>query len=136
MKDFVTYEVAKKLKEKGFREKCLCRYCNYSKTLRINEVEPKIARKIDYSEFFKCYNSYVDNDIDDPTISQVLKWLREEKKIFVHIDVSTNDKFDYFFTIAIQGDETWEIEYVEENDYNTYEKASIAGIEYVLDNLI
>ena len=63
-------------------------------------------------------------------------WLRKEKKIFIHIDVSTNDKFDYFFSIATQGDETWKIEYVEEDDYATYEEATLAGIEYVLDNLI
>ena len=83
--DFVSFELAKKLKEKGFREKCLCRYKNYSKTLHINEVEPKIARKINYSEFFKCYNSYVDSDIDAPAISQVLNWLRKEKKIYIYI---------------------------------------------------
>ena len=47
--NFISFELAVKLKEKGFREKCLYRYKNYSKTLHINKVETLIARDVDYS---------------------------------------------------------------------------------------
>lgn len=69
-------------------------------------------------------------------IYDVLKWLREEKKIFIRIDVCQNDRFDYFFSIAKQGDESWEFLYDGEKDYKSYELTALAGIEYVIDNLI
>ena len=110
MEDFVHFELANKLKEKGF------------------PIKTKTEGKLGLTEL---------KEVDIlPTISQVLKWLRKEKNIFIHIDVYTNDKFDYFFGIATKGDETWEMEYVGEEDYKTYELAALAGIEYVLDNLI
>lgn len=99
--EFVTPEIAKKLKEKGFREKCLCRYRKYSKILLPNEVQPQIARRIDYSEFFKCYNSYIDNDIDAPTITQVLKWLRNDRYFHVSPDL-IND-----YSVDDDGEETF-----------------------------
>ena len=36
MEDFVTFEIAKKLKEKGFREECLCDICisKYNYTIK------------------------------------------------------------------------------------------------------
>lgn len=130
--DFVPFELAVKLKEKGFREKCLYRYKNYSKTLHINEVETLITRDVDYSEFFKCYNSYVYSDIDAPTISQVLKWLREEKKI--HIVIDFDGGMSWYYQIALYGLTAYEKE--SEHKYNSYEQAALAGIEFVLDNLI
>jgi hypothetical protein len=134
MDDYVPFELAKKLKEKGFREKCLCRYCNYSKTLHINEVEPKIARKIDYSEFFKCYNSYVDSDIDAPTISQVLEWLRGKNIYCLPWFEQGVDMWFYAICKPAYGCEF--PEFISNSDYDTYKQAALAGIEYVLDNLI
>lgn len=60
MKDFVTYELAVKLKEKGFREKCVWHYYDDTKD-KYQSSSPQ------------CY-SYGGNTSDAPTISQVLKW--------------------------------------------------------------
>lgn len=137
--DFAPFELAVKLKEKGFREKCLYRYRNYSKTLQPNRIQTKFAREIDYSEFFKCYNLYEDNDIDAPTISQVLKWLREEKKIYVEIFLY-DGKYSYLVKdITRICDDLFHKclnEDTDDEEYATYEQAALAGIEYVLDNLI
>ena len=138
--DFVPFDLAKKLKEKGFREKCLYRYRNYSKTLHPNEVKPKIFRNIDYSEFFKCYNSYIDNNIDAPTISQVLKWLKKEKKILVvAAPAFLYREARYFWQCGI-----YEISLLPNvipfhkfiDNQESDESAILAGIEYVIDNLI
>lgn len=137
--EFVSYEIAKKLKEKGFREKCLHHYNNNG------------VLKENYS---KCYcsanNIFTDNTVDAPTISQVLKWLREEKKIFVAINVGycyesdeipfpTNPKMEpilkgYYYGI-------WELDNLNDKNarseyFEDYEQAALAGIEYVIDNLI
>lgn len=133
------FEIAKKLKEKGFREKCIAYYWE-----KINEHTPSFVVEDNMPEDGICLLDLLSNHnqaewscfIDAPTISQVLKWLRKEKKIFIHIDVYINDKFDYFFSIAEQGRETWEMVYIGEEDYKTYELAALAGIEYCLENLI
>lgn len=87
-----------------------------------------------------CHNKY-DNiwhrdNYDAPTISQVLKWLREEKKIFICIDLRFDvlqGKFVYRFYITnlINQDRDSTLE-----DYNDWESTAIAGTEYCLDNLI
>ncbi|MBQ2397313.1 MAG: hypothetical protein II304_09825, partial [Bacteroidales bacterium] len=78
---------------------------------------------------------YMD-DIAAPTISQVLNWLFDKKQLFVNIDCNICDKFGLFFTIYKKGEETWEACGFDDNYYNKPEEATLAGIEYVLDNLI
>lgn len=89
MEDFVSFEIAKKLKEKGFVEKCLAYYdvednvgilfntqytydifpCQYTDLLQSHNTGTATKQQDD-SEY--C--------IDCPTISQVLKWFRKEKQ--------------------------------------------------------
>ena len=129
MEDFVTFEIAKKLKEKGFREKCLGFYTStnsfyYNNTNICSDV----------SDLLECCNESEEyDDIDAPTISQVLKWLREEKKIYV--DIRFNRHYQlykyYVFTMSTDNEDMYG-----EYPVNTYEQAALAGIKYVLDNLI
>lgn len=143
--DFVTFELAKKLKEKGFKEKCLAYYdvddnvgllyntqymspCQYTDLLTSHNTD-KAAVAPDDSEY--C--------VDAPTISQVLKWLREEKLIL--IGLSPMQEFDSDGDIEwcagiYKGDKQGGLKWEEELYYQSYEAAAIAGIEYCLDNLI
>lgn len=138
MKDIVTFDLAKKLKEKGFREKCLYRYTDHSKTLRPNQVEIKFAREVDYSEFYKCYNAYEDNDIDAPTISQVLKWLREllEIDILPNIVISWIGNLNRIRLYSCNIYSPRLNKPIETEYFDSYEEAAIAGINYYLDNLM
>lgn len=115
--EFVTFEIAVKLKEKGFDYPCFGHYVN---------------SQLYVAHYHNAFHSDNKESIDAPTISQVLKWLREEKKIAINvefipftwqckiIDMSYNNRFDHCgMTI-----------------FNTYEQAALAGIEYVIDNLI
>lgn len=79
--EFVTFEIAKKLKEKGFRMPCIAHYC-YSDgvVLKFNITVGCIR-----GSNVKCLNNESNIYTDAPTISQVLKWLREEKKIHIQI---------------------------------------------------
>lgn len=124
--DFVSFEIAKKLKEKGFRKPCVATY-DKDGMLGYNYVQPTSIRAVGFDE---CL--VYDNDcVMAPTISQVLKWLREEKKIYVLIEVEYEDWFEYKIVQTIKG-----IRGSNTRVYETFEEAVLAGIEYVLDKLI
>lgn len=141
MEDFVTYEIAVKLKEKGFKEKCIAYYWE-----NINEHTPSFVVEDNMPDEGICIIDLLSEHnkaewspfIDAPTISQVLKWLRE--KHATHIEISLGRNGWYFEIIQYEY-------YEEEKEYgcklitisvinDSYEKAALAGIEYVLNNLI
>lgn len=114
MEDFVTYEITLKLKEKGFPIK--------------TKTEGKFGlTKVKEVEIL-------------PTISQVLKWLREEKNMFIEIFLY-NGKYSYLVksvTQICENDLFHEClnDGTANEEYDTYEEAALAGIEYIIDNLI
>jgi hypothetical protein len=91
---------------------------------------------------YRCYYDYNDFDENDfiaPTISQVLKWLREEKLILIGLspmqEYDGNEMIEWCSTIY-KADKQGGMSWMEELYYESYEQAALAGIEYVLDNLI
>lgn len=127
MEDFVTYELAVKLKEKGYPQKTAGRYsmidCFY----------------YDGRLFFHGGACDVNEAYTAPTISQVLKWLRDEKLIL--IGLSPMQEYDSDGDIEwcagiYKGDKQGGLKWEEELYYQSYEAAAIAGIEYTIDNLI
>lgn len=151
MEDFVTFEMAKTLKEKGFKEKCLFAYNDEQ------VINPKIVEEYgnltddgyyelteDCGGKLKFDNVYIyeqqiilrdkiiieRNFIDAPTISQVMKWLREKE---ISIEPCATPYSYWYYMIKEKG--TIKVTYTGEN-YKTYELAALAGIKYALDNLI
>lgn len=139
--DFVSFELAVKLKEKGFKELCLAYYTNYD-ILYYNYYHKAGAC---YRDCYLSHNSMPKDSVsgkfvDAPTISQVLKWLRREKNIFIEIFL-----YDRMYSAFVKS-----VTQIDENDlfhkclnedtsdeeYATYEQSAFAGIKYVLDNLI
>ena len=144
MEDFVTFEIAQKLKEKGFT----CKY-PFAMYNELGIYHP-LMTSADYETCdsgFKCrcyydYDDFDENDYIAPTISQVLKWLREEKKISIEIGIHCSLKWMcsiYAFSDGIADFTQYDNDGINDTIYilyNSYELAAIAGIEYVLDNLI
>lgn len=124
--DFVSFDLAKKLKEKGFNKKCLGLYVISTKRLVYNVSHHA-------GEDFTYLLSRRDNDvcIEAPTIYQVLKWLRG-KGFDLEITVYSKNH-DYWVDIK----QNTHLIILKKNILvNSYEEAAIDGIEYVLDNLI
>jgi len=130
--DFVSYDIVVKLKEKGFNEQCLAYYTKdldfYYNTSYGSDVESA----------FKSFNSRPNHicgkRIDAPIISQVLKWLREKKNIEVVASFSYGNKVWGYQVgdMTLLEDSILAYEY----SFPTYEEAALAGIQYVIDNLI
>ena len=129
--EFVSYKIAKKLKEKGFSKLCFATY-DRDGMLGYNYCQPTTIRAISFEECMSIHG-YDDNCIDAPTISQVLKWFRDEKEIMVEIPITLIDDGIWKFIFRIQTKELYDRSNYE---YDTYEEAALAGIEYILDNLI
>lgn len=138
--DFVDFNLAKKLRKKGFKEDCLC-YYNHIDDDVIYNIESPIAN----NQLLFCHNRHNnvwhkdDDNCDAPTISQVLKWLRKEKKIHISIDVSyivckygeSLYKYRFYITNLSNHERNATLE-----DFDSFEETALAGIEYVLDNFI
>ena len=134
MEDFVPFEIAKKLKEKGFEDNCIG-YYDYAGKFHYN-YESAISNK----EIYFCHSKY-DNIwhrdlVDAPTISQVLKWLRKEKKLHI-VSPFYEDKGFYYYVQRI-GNAARIVSSFDDSDtcFDTAELAALAGIKYCLDNLI
>ena len=130
MEDFVTYELAVKLKEKGFRKPCIATY-DKDGMLGYNYVQPTSIRVVGFDECLV----YSNDCVMAPTISQVLKWLRKEKKIFIAIFIDDDSDIPVTYEIY-KGSEcvcTHQGEYFMLKDWN---KCELRAIEYALDNLI
>ena len=82
MEDLVTFELSKKLKEKGFPQSP--DYFNYSSYYDWDGLR-KIHSLSNASVWFDP-NISRDNIYFAPTISQVLKWLRNKKGIFLELE--------------------------------------------------
>ena len=79
-------------------------------------------------------NEYFGINIPCPSISQVLKWFRDENIYCLPWFEQGVDMWFYAICKPTYGCEF--PEFMSKSDYDTYEQAAIAGIEYVLDNLI
>lgn len=142
--DFVTFEIAKKLKEKGFKEKCLTYYdVEDNVGLLYNTQYTDEVLPCQYTDLLQCHNTgeaepQIDDSnfcIDAPTISQVLKWLRDEKNIYC-LPWFEQGVDMWFYAICKPAYGCEFPEFMSKSDYDTYEQAALAGIENVLDNLI
>lgn len=136
MSDFVNFKLAQRLKEKGFTIPTKSIFGMYNEIGVFHTLTTSADYDICDSGFkCRCYYDYDDFDERDfiaPTISQVLKWLREEKKLFIEISCNYTD---YFPTVRLL--DSRQTDYIRGDViYSTYEQAALAGVNYCLENLI
>ena len=125
--DYVSFEIAKLLKEKGFDEPCHALY---------HDGEDKIFFGLDVDSY---YNSILNVDCYTcPTLQMAMKWLREVHNLFIEIMVGDDDgKIWYDFDVINIGKKdipTVPIDNIVELE--TYEEASETAIKYCLEVLI
>lgn len=133
MEEFVPFEIAKKLEEKGFKQD----YNIFGYKLIFSD-ENTIKHISNIGAYEKGYFGI---NIPCPSINEVLKWLREEKEIEIVIyPIDTNTVFmggeKYILSIYINRKRYYKIHHDKIDKYVQWSEAALAGIGYVLNNLI
>lgn len=133
MEDFVTYEIAKKLKEKGFPQ----HVCDdaYITENEYDDDKYLVGERWGI-QFIPDYCI----EVSAPHISQVLKWLREEKSLHIEV-VSAAYGYKYIISDTPNKGGTDRVysKYRGSNDggaWDDYNECVFDAIEYVIDNLI
>lgn len=127
MEDFVSFEMAKKLKEKGYPQ-ASCGQWSMSGTTYFDDGRF-------YEEGCICNVEYA---YTAPRIDQVLKWLREKKMLYLEISLYRNE----YCACIVSTNEIIEdlglnkIIWNSLATYDNYEKAALTGITYCLNDLI
>ena len=124
--DYISFETAKLLKEKGFDE-----YCGYYSN--------------DGEYWGYCvYNHKGKDYISAPTLQMAMKWLREVHNIHINIDIhwlhfANQNGWMYTITKILENGTDYIDSKGDENDktfYSSYEESCEEAIRYCLENLI
>lgn len=124
--DYVTVEIARLLKDKGFDGKCRCIY------------HP--------DDSFEMYDNFLSNRVSDvksvesdeddsfvfvtaPTVQMAVKWLRENHGL--HLEIHRFNKSWFYMIIDMVDDKTLFSE-----DCGTYDECIDNGLKYCLENLV
>ena len=150
--DYCSYEVAKLLKEKGFDESTnFVWYQHLPISLDCRNLVNKKARDYFYTdettEHHSSYRNsrnkpeYIHGDIFScPTHQMAMKWLREEKNLFIDISfINHYTKDEILHTgwcFAVFHLNNFDEPYYKDIEYSTYEQAVEAALKYSLENLI
>lgn len=136
--DYVSFEIAKLLKEKGFDEGC---------SFVVNAISKGVM-----PVSWPTTNSDIEDEkaslIALPTLQMAMKWFREVHKLVITVsignennkgntDYSNPDRWFYFFDITNEKGVVIDTEYDPlSNEFPTYEEACEAAIKYCLEHLI
>ena len=129
MKDFVTFELAKKLKEKGYPQEKESTLAMYNEDGEFHSLCQTIG------DFEYLFEDFDENDYVCPTISQALRWLRKYKDLVIivlPIDFSNNK---YSAAIYSKGDRA-KADSLYGIFIGEWEEALMKGIEYAVDNIL
>jgi len=125
--DYISFETAKLLKEKGFCEPCYTCYIN---------------KELSHYDYLSTNFKLIDDVISAPTLQMAMKWLRIKHNIHIRTSpygpYSNNGKFfKYKFEIITMFYETMIcVGGHKDEGYQSNEQACEAAIVYCLENLV
>ena len=122
--DYVSFETAKLLKEKGFDERCFSFYWSDG-SLDANSHDRKTNLR----------NSTSSAPVA-PTLQMAMKWLRKIHNIVCNIDIESRNFYYYSIYIIRSGTEAQYQLTSLKPYFETYEETCEAAIKYCLENLI
>ena len=124
-KDYCDYDTCVALKELGFRERCVAYYDTADNVgLLYNTQYTCDVFPCQYDDLLESRNSATEYEVDAPTLYSAQKWLREEKKIIVIIDIDYN----WYYGIYFSEGNTYSPQF-SEGEYDSYEEALLEGVK-------
>jgi hypothetical protein len=125
--DYVSFEIAKLLKENGFDAECDYLYAD-------GELIRARGGACNWNSGETIFADYYKNECSAPTLQMAMKWLRKAHNIDIIINVSSKDESDdkrkYTYAIVSK-------RFVgTDNVKRTYEEACEAALKYCLENLV
>ena len=137
MEDFVTFNIAKKLKEFGFNQSCInainsygCTYLNGWLEYLSDNIRYNGCYDVDDIFFKQC--DLKDGDYLLPNIYQVMKWLRDEKHILITPYSQSMESWQYRITVPHQQLQDG----IFGEDFASYEDAVMDAIDYVVNKML
>ena len=141
---YVSFETAKLLKEKGFNEELCYIYSKYGDLHRIIDTEYSVStcdyeikiRNSDYNDITQYKYNFL---VTAPTQSLIMRWLREVHNLFIDISIiphSTVTMEQKYYHYNIFKNRRGISKYERKEFYPTYEEACESAIKYCLENLI
>ena len=124
--DYVSFETAKLLKEKGFDESISMVYTSYGNLRKLDRYDN--IRNSNYNDITKNYFEYT-----APTLQMAMKWLREVHNLWC--EISWEGKGLWCMEVFSLIDEEFMPGSIV-HEIKSYEAASEAAIRYCLENLI
>ena len=135
--DYVSFEIAKLLKEKGFDEHCFCINYPLPEGEHHNIILPNLLNNsmIPFTDEYK-FCRYKEDFITIPTTQMAMKWLREVHNI--HIEIARGPKAYHITIVTIPHGV---VKYITRDIVGTtcvdsYEEACETSLKYCLKNLI
>ena len=135
--DYVSFETAKLLKEKGFDEHCFCINYPLPEGGHYNIILPNLLNNsmIPFTDEYK-FCRYKEDFITIPTLQMAMKWLRKNHQIFIRPNTSFLYPIRWYSEIFCYGDNLKTQQDVKTEYYDSPEEACEAAIRYCLENLI
>jgi hypothetical protein len=119
-KEFISYEQALELKELGFDESCICRYCIVTKW---EEPTGEILLQLSDCELSEK------NLVKAPLYQQAFRWFREKYGLVALIDIGMHE-----FSYKIFKNEKSITPFKDYLDYNgTYEEAELECLKKLIE---
>jgi hypothetical protein len=129
-KDFVNFDIAVKLKNKGFN---IPFYFYYRTDDEVKNIHHAIIGKP------LTYSDKIDDEVViAPTLMQVAQWLRDTYQLhiapYIYTETSRNTHEDWNnWGWCLLNTESGRKIYTDTHQYESYEEGALAGIEYVLN---
>ena len=138
--DYVSFKIAKLLKEKGFDETCRAFWKDWDDSIVLCDCNSSHCIQYCTNSILEKYNDCEETNIAAPTLQMAMKWLRE--KCYCHIVIDYTFKADanlseeyVSYCYSVENAKTY-VQYTHNEWYSTYEETCEAAIKYCLENLI
>ena len=130
--DYVSFEIARLLKEKGFDGECRAFWKDWKGEIRLCSCNRADMFDYCHNSMLERYNDAKETNIATPTLQMAMKWLREVYNLYIEMKISKNT-FLWGFRVSLSNGST---SYSHANVFSNYEQACEAAIKYCLENLI